>query len=235
MTVIKILVNGALGKMGRLAVQSLKAQADFNVVAECGRADNLAEQLKQHRPDVVLDLTLAAVAATNLAMIIEHGIRPVIGTSGLSQAMLEPYQQRCRETRLGGLIVPNFSMAAICMMRFATQAAQYFDSVEIIEAHHPAKHDAPSGTAIKTVDMLQAQGKFQSVPVHSVRMHGVLAKQQVLLGNPGDLLTLEANTSDRQAYMPGVLFACRRVIGLSELVYGLDRVLFKETLSLVDL
>lgn len=237
MNVITVLVNGAFGKMGALAAATLKNQVDFQVVAECGRADDLALQLKRYRPDVVLDLTVASAALTNLALIIDAGCRPVIGTSGLNAARLAPYQQQCQQQRLGGIIAPNFSMAAMVMMRCVAMAAEHFSSVEIIEMHHAGKVDAPSGTAIKTAEIIHAHAPerpstdlttprgtcVEGVMIHSVRMHGVLAKQQVLFGNSGEQLLIEAHTLDRQAYMPGVLFACRKVMHLTELVYGLEK------------
>lgn len=236
---IRVLINGAFGKMGRLSVATLKQHQDFDVVAECGRHDGLAEQLKQHRPDVALDLTTADLALEHLTTIIAHGVRPVIGTSGLSQALLAPLQQQCQLAGLGGIIAPNFSIAAVLMMRFASLAAPYFQSAEIIEAHHPAKCDAPSGTAIKTAELLVRHGasahkgesgaargdSAHGVPIHSLRIEGVLAKQQVWLGNGGESLLIEANANDRQAFMPGVLLSCRKVMSLKRLVYGLEEML----------
>lgn len=236
---ISILVNGAFGKMGRLCVQTLRQHSDFSVVAECGRLDDLAIQLNKHRPDVVLDLTVASVALKNLVIIVAEGIRPIIGTSGLSEAKIEQAQKICQQQKLGGIVVPNFSIGAILLMRFAAQAAAYFDSAEIIEMHHPLKVDAPSGTAIKTAELLSANGHFsmpsplagaaaargdvhQGVAIHSLRMQGVLAKQQVLLGNPGEQLMLEHSVIDRSAYMPGVLLSCRKVMALDQLIYGLE-------------
>lgn len=239
-TPIRILINGAFGQMGRASVDMLKRHQDFEVVAECGRHDCLAEQLARHRPDVALDFTRADVALAHLTTIIEHGVRPVIGSSGLNQALLAPLQLQCQQAGLGGIVAPNFSIAALLMMRFAKQAAPYFQSAEIIEMHHPAKHDAPSATAIKTAELLTNHGYVapasdslamargdhtHGVAIHSLRLHGVLAKQQVILGNSGECLTLEANTLDRQAFMPGVLLGCHKVLTLSHLVYGLEEIL----------
>ena len=236
---ITILINGALGKMGALAVLTLQQQPDFNVVATCGRQDDLARQLAQYQPDIALDLTVADVALRNLALIVDAGVRPVIGTSGLSEAKIAQVQKICQQEQLGGIIAPNFSISAILMMRFAKMAAKYFESAEIIELHHRRKVDAPSGTAIKTAELLAQAGNFKAftdvssargeghagIAIHSVRMDGVLAKQQVLLGNPGEMLTLEANAMDRSAYMPGVLLCCRQVMNLTELVYGMDNLI----------
>ncbi len=236
---IKILINGAFGKMGSLAASTLQQQLDFDVVARCGKEDDLRAEISRHRPDIVLDLTVATCALNNLAIILEHGVHPVIGTSGLSEVALAPYVQWCQQKQLGAIIAPNFSLSAVMMMRFVSQAASYFTSAEIIEMHHLDKKDAPSGTAIKTAELLTQQGNFiksddsgsvrgtrhGAIAIHSVRMNGVLAKQQVLLGNTGETLTIEANTQDRGAYMPGIVLACRKVLQLNELVYGLENLL----------
>jgi 4-hydroxy-tetrahydrodipicolinate reductase len=235
---IRVLINGAFGKMGRLSTEALKQHPGFEVVAQCGRHDALAEQLTRHKPDVALDLTHAEVALEHLTTIIAHGVRPVIGTSGLNQSLLAPLQQQCQQIGLGGIIAPNFSIAAVLMMRFASQAVAYFQSAEIIEAHHPAKRDAPSGTAIKTAELLAQHGAVaqthnvaargdhtHGVPIHSLRIEGVLAKQQVWLGNSGESLLIEANANDRQAFMPGVLLSCHKVMSLNRLVYGLEGIL----------
>lgn len=237
---IKILVNGAFGHMGRLSVAMLQQHSDFQVVAQCGRQDDLSQNIAHHRPDVVLDLTCSDAVETNLRLIVDHGCRPVIGTSGLSQEKVFAFQQQCRLQQIGGIVAPNFSLAAVLMMRCAAMAAPYFESVEIIETHHPGKRDAPSGTAMKTAELIHQHGQLPKlsghlppargqthadIQIHSLRMTGMLAKQQVLFSQAGESLTIECDTKDRQAFMPGVLFCCRKVMELSELVYGLEHLL----------
>ena len=240
----RILVNGAYGKMGVLACETLSRHSDVQLVARLGRHDDLAAAISTHEADVVLDLTSAASVFANSRTIINHNACPVIGTSGLSAEEINELQQLCQEKNLGGLIVPNFSIAAVLMMRFAAVAARYFPEVEIIEAHHPQKLDAPSGTAIKTADVIGcarvkekqalqlkesvsgARGaSCHDVPIHSLRLPGILARQDVIFGQEGETLTLTHNSIDRGAFMPGVMLACQRVVHLNTLYYGLEHIL----------
>lgn len=240
----RILVNGAYGKMGVLACETLSRHPDFQLVARLGRNDDLAAAISTHEAEVVLDLTSAASVFANSRTIINHNACPVIGTSGLTAKEIKALQQLCQEKHLGGLIVPNFSIAAVLMMRFAAVAARYFPEVEIIEAHHPQKLDAPSGTAIKTADVIGcarvkekqalqlkesipgARGAaFHDVPIHSLRLPGMLARQDVIFGQEGETLTITHNSIDRASFMPGVALACQRVGHLNTLYYGLEHIL----------
>lgn len=241
---IKVIVNGAKGKMGSLACQALAEQADFQVVAALGRGDDLPAAIFQHQADLVVDLTRADCALSNARQILSTGAKAVIGTSGLSEADLQCLQDLCAQKSTAALVVPNFSIGAILMMQFAQQAAKWLPDVEIIEYHHTQKQDAPSGTAVKTAELMAqvmpqpssrpdekilyagARGaQVEAVRVHAIRLPGFLAKQQVVFGQLGESLTIEHQCIDRQAYMPGLILACRQVMRLQGLHVGLDELM----------
>lgn len=241
---IRIIVNGAQGKMGQMAVQALEKNASVTVVGKIGKQDNLAQTIKQQRADVVVDLTNADVVWQNTLTIIENGAHPVIGTSGLMQKQVQQLQTLCAEKKLGGIVAPNFSIGAVLMMKYAKESAQYFSDVEIIEMHHPGKLDSPSGTALRTAEMIadgrkilpdekkpretipHARGaSYQKIPIHAVRLPGLLAHQQIIFGGIGETLTIRHDTMDRQCFMPGIVLACEKVMHLNELVFGLENVL----------
>ena len=150
----RVIVNGAFGKMGSIACATLRKHQEFELVATLGRQDNLRAVLKQTPAHIVIDLTCADCVYENSMAIIEAGIHPIIGTTGLKPEEITMLQQHCKQQQLGGFIVPNFSLSAILMMHFASAAARLLPEVEIIEAHHPQKLDAPSGTAIKTAKLI---------------------------------------------------------------------------------
>ncbi len=241
---IRVLVNGAAGKMGQATVQTFNNTDDLLVVAETGRSDDLTEVIARTKPQVVVDFTTAAVAFANALAIIAAGVRPVIGTSGLNAAQVVELQQRCAEKQLGGLIVPNFSIGAVLAMRYAQDCARYFPEVEIIEMHHQKKADAPSATALHTAELI-AQARNQSplhrtetellpgargathhnVHIHSIRLPNLLAHQVVMLSQAGEMLSIKHDVTSREAYMPGVCLACRKVMALNQMLYGLEDLL----------
>lgn len=240
----KVIVNGALGKMGRLAVSTIQQQGHFELVASLGRQDNLAEAIAQTKANIVLDLTNASAVYDNTRLIIQAGAHPVIGSSGLMAEELSTLRQMCQQKHLGGIIVPNFSIAAVLMMHFSAIAARYLPDVEIIETHHPQKLDAPSGTAIKTAELIAkarthippkleekalltgARGaSLEGISIHSLRIPGVLARQEVIFGSNGETLTLEHNSIDRECFMPGLLLSLEKVTTLDGLYYGLEHLL----------
>ena len=241
---IRVIVNGAHGKMGVLACSALQAHPDFDLVAGLGRGDDLVGTIEKVRAQVVVDLTRADCVYENSLAIINSGAHPVIGSSGLQDTQIEYLQQLCQEKHLGGVIAPNFSIAACLMMRFAAEAAAYFSEVEIIEAHHQQKLDAPSGTALKTAEMIADArklprnelplrelipgargGTHHQVNIHSLRLPGILARQQVIFGSPGETLTISHDSMDRASFMPGVILACQRVQTIQSLYYGLEHLL----------
>ncbi|WP_019215370.1 4-hydroxy-tetrahydrodipicolinate reductase [Legionella tunisiensis] len=240
----RVIVNGAQGKMGMLACETIKNHPDFELVAGLGHQDNLRQAIREKQATIVIDLTRADSVYENSLTIIENGAHPVIGTSGLIEEQIQHLQRLCAEQKLGGIIVPNFSIAAVLMMRFAAQAARFLPEVEIIEAHHQQKFDAPSGTAMKTAEMIAkarrqekrelpshelipgARGcSHQNVNIHSLRLPGILARQQVIFGSSGETLTLTHDSIDRASFMPGIILSCQRVQQLDSLYYGLEQLL----------
>lgn len=239
-----VIINGAQGKMGQLACEAIHKHPDFELLAGLGRSDDLGQAICDLNASIVVDLTRADSAYQNTLAIIKQGAHPVIGTSGLLDAEIQELRELCAKANLGGLIVPNFSIAAVLMMQFAAKAAHYLPDVEIVEAHHPAKADAPSGTALKTADVIaKARTEAANLPrcqeivpgalgalhhdvrIHSMRLPGTLAQQDVVFGQLGETLTLRHQTIDRLSFMPGVLLACQKVQKLDGLVYGLDTLL----------
>jgi 4-hydroxy-tetrahydrodipicolinate reductase len=227
--------------MGQEAVKAIKATHDLILVGQTSRDDDLAQLINSTQAQVVIDFTNAEVVFANSKAIIEAGAHPVIGTSGLFADQIEQLQALSAAKQLGGIIAPNFSIGAILMMRFAAEAARYFANAEIIEIHHPDKLDAPSGTAVKTAEMMAkvrrerplqrtekellpgARGaNLAEVHIHSLRLPGTLAEQEVLLGGAGETLSIRHHTLSRETFMTGVLLACRKVLELDTLVYGLE-------------
>lgn len=224
---IKVLVNGASGAMGKFTVAAVNATTDLSLVATCGSSDNLANQLDLYKPDVVIDFTLPHAVFNNTLCIIHHNAHPVIGTSGLTESQLDLLKKNCLEKKLGGIYAPNFSLGAALMTKYAADAAHYFNHAEIIEMHHEKKIDAPSGTARHTRNcMLQANPSIQNdLPIHSVRLPGLFAHQSVTFGSLGETLTIRHDALDRGCMMPGVLLACRTVSQLDHFVVGLEHIL----------
>lgn len=241
---VKVIIIGANGKMGSATVNAIAQSHDFECVAKIGRQDDLAQTLSQTQAEIAIDFTDAHAVYDNAQLIIEHKIHPVIGSSGLNEEQIEVLSARCKQFALGGIIAPNFSLGAIMMMKCSALAARYFPNVEIIESHHPQKIDAPSGTAIKTADLIAQNrphnpdacaseesiqgargGNYRSIPIHSLRLPGVIAKQEVVFGGAGETLSINHNSLNRESFMPGVLLACHKALELNQLVYGLENLI----------
>lgn len=241
---IRVIVNGAKGKMGQEAVLAINKDPEFLLVAEAGRDDDLSALIANTQAQVVLDLTVASTVYQNACLIVAAGARPVIGTSGLLPEQIQALKVACAKKNLGGIIAPNFAIGAVLMMRFAQQAAQYYSHCEIIEMHHAHKQDTPSGTALKTASLIAevraeqaasvaqketvpgARGaQVHGIAVHAVRLPGIVASQEVLFGGEQETLSIREQTIHRSAFMPGIKLACKKVLGLSELVYGLEHIL----------
>jgi 4-hydroxy-tetrahydrodipicolinate reductase len=234
---IKVAVAGAAGRMGQTVCEAVLGADDMELV---GRADpllgtTLAEVLDD--ADVVVDFTQPDTALENALACVRAGVHVVIGTTGFDPAPLEqaarelagrPADAAGRPARANVLIAPNFAIGAVLMMRFAAEAARYMRKAEIIELHHDAKLDAPSGTAARTARLMAEASGGESPPIHSVRLPGLVAHQEVILGDLAQTLTIRHDTIGRESFMPGVLLAVRRVGGLQQSpVFGLEQLLFE--------
>jgi len=242
---MKVGVLGAKGKVGRQVVASVSGEDDLELVAQVDEGDSLDALTAA---DVVVDFTHPDAVMGNLEYCISHGIHCVVGTTGFTDERLDQVRTwLVANPRVGVLIAPNFSIGAVLMMRFAAQAAPFFESVEIVELHHPDKADAPSGTARLTAELMAAaRGEAGSGPspdatstalegargadvsgvtVHSVRLRGLVAHQEVLLGGPGETLTIRHDSLDRVCFMPGVLLGVRGIAARPGLTVGLDALL----------
>ena len=228
---LRVAVAGALGKMGRVACTALQHTSGVSYAGGLAHSrvpadeivDNV-EELFERKPDVLLDLTThpSSVAISMLA--IAHGIRPVIGATGWSEQERATLAAMADERGIGAMLVPNFSIGAVLMMRFAKEAARFFPSVEIVELHHDGKKDAPSGTSRLTAQRITAGGGPANVPIHSVRMRGMLAHQEVLFGNDGEVLTIRHDSLARESFVPGMIAAVNAVMNVRGLVVGIDNV-----------
>jgi 4-hydroxy-tetrahydrodipicolinate reductase len=245
MSDLRVIVNGALGRMGRQTCEAVEGEPDLRLVARTDAEDDLATAIAEHKADVVVDFTHPSSARANADIILDGGARGVIGTTGFTADDIDALSRKAEEKGLGMVIAPNFAIGVILMMRFAEQAVKHFPAVEIIELHHDRKADAPSGTAAATAErLLKAReqeppprppeketlpgargGSREGIRIHSVRLPGLLAHQEVIFGGAGQVLTVRHDTSDRAAFMPGVILAVRKVVGLSDLVFGLDDLL----------
>ena len=272
---IPVIVNGAAGKMGREVIKAVAQASDLTLLGaidttpqhqgkDAGELAGLSEPLevpisnqlepmlayvageRQMHPGVLVDFTHPDVVYNNIRSAIAYGIRPVVGTTGLSPAQIQELSDFAEKASTGCLIIPNFSIGMVLLQEAAVRASQYFDHVEIIELHHNQKADAPSGTAIQTAQLLGELGKTfntamveetekiagargsladEGIRIHSVRLPGLIAHQEVIFGAAGQIYTLRHDTSDRACYMPGVLLAIRKVNQLKSLVYGLEKIL----------
>ena len=230
--------------MGQESVKAVNVDPELDLVAETDMSDNLPEIIAKTKAQVVLDFTTAEVAMEVSKSIIKSGARPVIGTSGLLPEQVAELKKLCKIQNIGGVIAPNFAIGAVLMMKYAEDAAKYFPDVEIIELHHNGKVDSPSGTAIKTANLIAeartsipdkiaekeilqgARGACaDEIRIHSVRLPGLVAHQEVLFGGQSQTLTIRHNSIHRDSFMPGVCLACKKVIDLNELVYGLEHLL----------
>ncbi len=269
---IPVVVNGAGGKMGREVIKAVSSASDMTLV---GAVDSNPDYIGQDVGEIagcgpleipiVNDLQSVLVLATtskiqgvmvdfthpdgvyeNVRSAIAYGVRPVVGTTGLSNQQIKELGEFADKASTGVLIIPNFSIGMVLLQQASVVASKYFDNVEIIELHHNQKADAPSGTAIKTAQMLAGFGKTYNPPlveekehlqgargsvaednirIHSVRLPGLIAHQEVIFGAQGQIYTLRHDTTNRSCYMPGVLLAIRKVVELKSLIYGLEKIL----------
>jgi 4-hydroxy-tetrahydrodipicolinate reductase len=222
---IRVAVAGAAGRMGQAVCAAVEGAGDMELV---GQADPLlAVELSEVLPgaEVLVDFTRPDTALQNALESIAAGVHVVIGTTGFDDGPLR--EALAGEPKANVLIAPNFAIGAVLMMRFAAEASKHMASAEIIELHHDGKLDAPSGTAARTARLMAAASGGAEPPIHSVRLPGLVANQEVLLGDLGQTLSIRHDTISRESFMPGVLLAVRRVGGLEEpLTVGLETLLF---------
>ncbi|MBX6378312.1 MAG: 4-hydroxy-tetrahydrodipicolinate reductase [Clostridia bacterium] len=237
---MRVAVAGVTGKTGSAVARALLAAPDVRVVAGVSRSrrgedlgvvlgleplgvpvrGSLEEVLQSDAPQVLVDFTLPSAAARHAALALEAGVRPVVGTTGIQPEELDRLAARSRELRVGAAFIANFSLGAIRAMRFAAEAARFFPDAAIIEGHHAAKLDAPSGTALRLARHIDPDDR-RDVPIHSLRLAGLVAHHVVVFGSPGEILSIRHDAIDRSAYGPGVLLAVRSVPRLEGPVFDL--------------
>jgi len=220
MAKIKVLVNGAKGKMGSETVKAVQKEADLELVGQIDLGDDLAAAIKKDKVQVVVDFTQPDVAMKNVKTILGSGAHAVVGTTGLTDKNLEEIEKLCSVSKINCLVAPNFAIGAVLMMKFSAEAVKHMPNAEIIELHHDKKLDKPSGTAIKTAKLM---GK--DVPIHSVRLPGLVAHQAVIFGGLGQTLTIRHDSLNRESFMPGVILAIRKIKDQKGLIYGLEKIL----------
>jgi 4-hydroxy-tetrahydrodipicolinate reductase len=260
---IRVVISGS-GKMGQEVLRALASEPDMEAVGVTSRSAKAGDTqampdgpgvlpvspdpaalLRDLKPDIVIDFTNAEWTPRLVEAAISAGVRPVIGTSGLSQSAVEDIANACRESHLGGVLASNFAIGAVLAIHLARIAAPFFDHAEIIELHHDQKADAPSGMAITTArEMLAAReqafrmpqtlkhtmegsrgAEMDGINIHSVRLQGLVAHQEVIFGGLGQTLTIRNDSTSRDSYMPGVVLAAREVMRRQELVVGLDKLI----------
>lgn len=263
---IRVLVSGACGRVGREVVKTVLKDEQMTLVGAVDQMhvgkdigimvgveatgimveNDLQQALGQRRPQVMVDFTTPMTVMDNLRKALKSGVHAVVGTTGISQADLKEIESLCAQYKTNALVAPNFAIGALLMMRCAAMAGKYFPQVEIIELHHDQKLDAPSGTSIKTAEMILAsRGKMEVQPIgeekiqgvrggemngihlHSVRLPGLIAHQEVIFGGEGQTLTIRHDSLSRESFMPGVALAVKKVIDKPGLTYGLDKILFE--------
>lgn len=263
---IRVGIVGALGKMGREVVRAVMADnelelvmavdmyeegSDIGTVAAAKACDvkicsNLPEAIVNQKPDVIIDFTQPSQVFCNVSLYIENKVKSVIGTTGLSDDQIKELKELSKASDIGCLIAPNFSTGAILMMKFAKEAAKYFDNAEIIELHHNQKKDAPSGTAVKTAQLMaenndnfstgncseteliegaRGANADSDIRIHSVRMPGYIASQEVIFGANGQIFKIRHDSMDRTCYMAGVTMAVKYVFKNNDFVYGLENIM----------
>lgn len=220
MAKIKVLVNGAKGKMGQEVVKAVQKEADLELAGQTDLGDDLAKAVKDSKAEVVVDFTLPKAVMQNIRTILEAGAHAVVGTTGITDENLHEIKMLCEKFKANCLVAPNFAVGAVLMMRFAKEAIRHLPSAEIIEYHHESKVDKPSGTALKTAHLM---GK--EIPIHSVRLPGLVAHQEVIFGGLGQTLTIRHDSLSRESFMPGVVMAVRKIKGLKGLIFGLENLL----------
>mgnify|MGYP000992770833 FL=1 len=243
---IRVAVTGAKGRMGSTVVAAVTGAPDMEVVAQLDAGDPITKKTV-NGAQVAVDFSVPGVTEANVHALLDAGVDVVVGTTGWTEESYARVRTHAQEAGRAVLIAPNFAMGAVLAMKFAAMAAPYFESAEVIEMHHPGKVDAPSGTAVATArgiakaraeagvgqmpDATQTDelgsrgGRVEGIPVHAVRLRGLTASEEILLGNEGEQLVIRTDSFDRVSFMPGVLLGVRRVSGRTGLTIGLDQVM----------
>ena len=247
---IKVAVCGANGKMGREVVSAVKSAEDMELTARidiiCGEFNSIEKAHAEREIDILVDFTQPKSIYENAKYCLNNNINMVVGTTGLKDEQIKELEELSKKNKTACFIAPNFSTGAVLMMMFAKTASKYFNNAEIIELHHNQKKDAPSGTAIKTAQMMAENNEnfasgncaevetiegsrggtsYNNIHIHSVRMPGYMASQEVIFGATGQTLTIRHDSTTRDCYMPGVLLAIRYVFDKGGFTYGLDNIL----------
>lgn len=247
---INVAVCGANGKMGQQVIRAVNDVEDMTVVAKIdinnGEFATIKDAKDSVNIDILVDFTQPKSIYENALYCLTNGINIVIGTTGLTDEQINELKKLSENNKLGCLIAPNFSTGAVLMMKFAQIAAKYFDNAEIIELHHNQKKDAPSGTAVKTAQMMaevndnftsgncaevetiqgaRGANSYNNIHIHSVRMPGFMASQEVVFGSNGQTLKIRHDSTDRECYMPGVLLGIRHIAENKKFIYGLDNIM----------
>jgi 4-hydroxy-tetrahydrodipicolinate reductase len=261
---INVLVIGAAGRMGQTVCRTVLDDSELSLVdavdvASVGKdigevlgsgnlgvpiSDNLSQSLESISPDVVVDFTHPNAVMNNIRTVLGHNIDMVVGTTGITEDNLEEIKSLLKTSKSHIFIAPNFAIGAVLMMKFAELAAKHFDSVEIIELHHDKKADAPSGTALKTAEIIAESspvpvksfqseqavqgargGEYKGIHIHSIRLPGLVAHQEVIFGGAGQTLTIRHDSIDRSSFMPGVILAIKNIHKKEGLTHGLDKLL----------
>lgn len=264
---IKVLVSGACGRMGSEVIRAVLKDSELKLVAAVDKVNvgrdigelvglartgitvksELGQAIKEDNPEVMVDFTTPATVMGNIRTGLKAGVHLVVGTTGFSEEDLQEIKALCSDYRVNALVAPNFAIGALLMMRCAAIAAKYFSEVEIIELHHDRKLDAPSGTSIKTAEIIMESrcsaghpeigeekikgvrgGEMGGIRLHSIRLPGLIAHQEVIFGGIGQTLTIRHDSLSRESFMPGVILGIKKVIEKPGLTYGLEHFLFED-------
>jgi 4-hydroxy-tetrahydrodipicolinate reductase len=241
----RVLVVGAKGRVGSLVAKGVQGAKDLELAGAVDLGDDLGAALASTRPDVAVEFTTPVAVFANVSAILRARVHAVVGTTGMDEDQLGRLDALARERGVACLVAPNFALGAVLMMRFAEEAARFYPWVEVMERHHEKKLDAPSGTATETARRIARSrkappaavdeketapgargGRVEEVAVHSMRLPGSIAHQEVWFGGPGETLVIRHDTVDREVFVPGVLLAVRKIDGMKGLVRGLEPLLW---------
>jgi 4-hydroxy-tetrahydrodipicolinate reductase len=224
---IRVGVIGAHGRMGAEVCRAVEGDPDLDLVAQVGHTDSL-DVLSSSNTEVAVEFTSPEAVKGNVSYLLAHHMHAVVGTSGLTASDIEGFETAAASSPANVVIAPNFAIGAVLMMKFAAEAAPFFEAAEIVERHRAGKRDKPSGTSLRTAHLMDAnrtEDWSKPIEIHSLRLAGSVAHQEVLLGSPGETLTIKHDSLDRTSFMPGVLLAVKKVASLEGVTVGLEHLL----------